>query len=446
MHNITYNVGIWGYGLVGRSIARYMRYRGHEATVFDASIAREYCDMSTGIQFMPEHAIYTHACDYIVPSPGIDINTTASIRSQCVTEYDIYAQASTTPHIGITGSLGKTTITSLLTHTLNVHGISACYGGNIATAMCDLLDDVRNVDYHVLELSSFQLEHITHAAPDIAVLTNIHPNHLNRHGTHDAYTAAKCNIFRYQRDNQHAIIPISMRHYLSQIYPYRACCPVAESYHAYVTYAHMLHAQDAVYYIHEQHIYKAHNHTTTCVTHIPDTVTFAYNWLIVAAVCDICGISHPCTDTHTIEHTPHRREYIGTYAGVAWYNDSKATIMAATYAAVQSLSDYSIILILGGQSKGVSREPYMKALAQRVSHITCFGQEADHIYTTCQTYHIPASQCTTVRDAVRDAASRAQPGTIVIFSPGGASFDQFTSYHKRGREFTYQASMLQYRK
>lgn len=428
------HVGIWGYGRVGQSIAHFLQYHNNTVTVYDRTIATPWRDIQTGIQFYPEHTIKHHTQDFIIPSPGIDINQYPHIRPQCVSEYDAFHRLSNKPKIGITGSLGKTTVTASIAHTLQTAGIPTDIGGNIGVPLFSLLDENTSVQYHVLELSSFQLEHVHHAAPDIAVMTNFHPNHLDRHTTTHAYLQAKCNIFRHQTPEQHAILPISMRDTYTAIHPDRHCHLFAASREIYNTHKHRLYRNDVVYMIENNAIYRITDDERH-ITDIPCDVTFDINWLIVTAVCDILGCTIPCRVNHNTAYTEHRREYIGMHKGVHWYNDSKATIMPATCAAVTSLAHHRIILLLGGTSKGVNRKPYIQQLAHKVGYVVCWGDEAQYLYDVCQECGIPAHVSTTLQQAVHDGYQVSHPHDTILLSPGGASFDQFSSYQERGLTF-----------
>jgi len=431
------NIAVWGNGRVGRSVAQYARKHGAQITIFDVQTPHHTYDSESGIQYAPESELYHHRnhFDYIVPSPGIDINAHPELMPKCIAEYDLYAQHAPCPYIAITGSLGKTSITKLLTHTLKHVDTHAAYGGNIGFSLFSLLEKDAPYDYHVLELSSFQLEHACHAAADLAVITNIHPNHLDRHGTLDAYIDAKCNIFRYQNAAQWTLLPISLRTVFASIHPNRACAVFATSYAIYQQYRSILHPHDTVYCLDTHDIYRIDENEHIHVAQISDTHTYTENWLIVTAAHDILGMPLPYTDI-TFTGEPHRREYLGMYNGISCYNDSKATIMPATVAAVQHINHPKTTLIIGGLSKGVDREPDIARLAEYVTHIICFGAEAIDLQRMCKRHNIAATTCSNLAHAVTEAFQKTPCGGCIILSPGGTSFDLFASYQERGDYFT----------
>ncbi len=436
------HIAIWGNGSVGQSVARFAQNNNAEVTIFDCNIIQNWYDQQQKIWLAPESHLYTSSYTYLIPSPGINIGAYPKLHAHSITEYDLFSYHTKAPHIGITGSLGKTTITSALTNALRSAGVSAQLGGNIGIPMFDLIEQ-ENIDYHVLELSSFQLEYIQRAAPDVAIITNFHPNHLDRHETVQAYLQAKCNIFRYQTPEQAALLPISLRNTYHEIHPNRACFVFADSITEYKTYQHILHPHDTIYIREHNYIYK--NSTLhTALSHVPKDISFPVNWLIITAVCDILGYTVP---THAIpdkQHTEQRKEFIGKHQDIYWYNDSKATIMAATCAAVESAAPQPTILILGGLSKGVDRSTYIPQLASNIKHIICFGHEAQQLSAACNQNHIPTTTCTYLSDAILQAYHIASSGDVILFSPGGASFDQFSSYQERGRTFKHIARTYMY--
>ena len=435
LHKST--IAIWGYGTVGKAVVNYLKQK-HNSTivVYDTSISERYHEETTSIWFAPEQDIYTDTYDWIIPSPGINLNKHPQLQPYCFTEYDLFAQETRIPHIGISGSLGKTTATSLITNILHQVGISASFGGNIGIGMCDLLHDEHNRSYNVLELSSFQLEHTQHAAPDLAILTNFYPNHIDRHESVPAYLHAKGNLFIHQSNSQIALLPISLRNVLKAVAPHRSCYVFAPSPHEYALHCNDLYPDDVVYYARGNMVYKHAQQETQVISTVPNHTTFGINWLMVFATLDILGVTIPShINELDTDHTEHRREYIGTYNGITWYNDSKATIMPATYTAIESLQPQPITLLLGGLSKCVDRKPYIAALYGMVQRIICFGKEADTIRDTCEQHNIPAYNCTTLEEAVTLAYQHTPENSYVVLSPGGSSFDQFNSYQERGRKF-----------
>jgi UDP-N-acetylmuramoylalanine--D-glutamate ligase len=297
--------------------------------------------------------------------------------------------------------------------------------------MLDLLDH-QEATHAVLELSSFQLEQSREFAPDLAIWTNLYANHLDRHKTMQAYAAAKAQIFCRQTNGQQALLPLAAR---AIIEPVIACEPQASKplhawfssnpepaapapenffYRNTATGAFMYHQRKNTQYI-------------LSTEEIP-SISFAENWLIIAAAATLLGF-----DARTfiagarVPDLPHNRlEPVATVPGITFINDSKSTIIQATIAAIEALAPQSIILLLGGLSKGVDRIPYLGQLRTTgaVRHVICFGAEAQALFAGCQQAGLPASCCATLEEAVTLAYEQArleQKNTCVLLSPGGTS-------------------------
>ena len=211
--------GVWGLGVVGKSVLQFLRKNGikqlcvmdkrspnSEEEIFLKKVGVEFIDQGEQERFFNEN-------DYIIPSPGIDIGKMIN-KEKLIEEADLFYDAWKKSVIGVTGTLGKTSIVHMLGQILRKNGLNIQTGGNIGTGMLDLVDE--DAESALLELSSFQLERTKRFAPDIAVITNIYPNHLDRHGTLQAYIATKLCILEHQRDGQQALLPWGLsRKYIS---------------------------------------------------------------------------------------------------------------------------------------------------------------------------------------------------------------------------------------
>jgi UDP-N-acetylmuramoylalanine-D-glutamate ligase len=410
--------------------------------------------------------------------------------------------------IGITGTLGKTSITHLLSILLPQAGISVATGGNIGTGMFDLLGS--DADYALLELSSFQLENCKHFVADIAVITNLYPNHLDRHETMEKYAQAKFNIFARQNEAQHAVVPLENASELHKQFPHKPFAffsshtPTTEQLEHFVwgnrlyccdegtimklelsalTSRYTRHFQKEIpgtrsersnttshkdnthqtpigqpntssahfecFFEASQCVEKMYRevsatHKTQTLSSIP-TISYPENWLIITTVLDLLGLDSEeiISGAKNLTIPDYRLEKVATIQGTSYYNDSKSTIMQATLAAVDALKqthNNTIIVILGGTSKGVDRTPFVKKLKNNVTHVICFGAEAHELHAMCNAAGIPATAVATLEEAVALAqklASSKTAGsqTAVVLSPGGASFDLFKDYKERGERF-----------
>ena len=384
------NIGIWGFGTVGQSALRFFARQNAHLTIHDARLpndAQQALLQTYNAQYEPNQDAFLAAHGLILPSPGIHLRPYAGSKHIWLSEADLFDACWSKPIIAVTGSVGKTSVVHLLAQILECAGKSVAVGGNIGTGMLDLLACQNTADYALLELSSFQLALCRSFAPDLAIITNLYPNHLDRHDSFEAYVAAKLNIVRHQRSEQQALVP-----------PHpspNAQLPLGNN----------------------------------------ATLTFGQNWQLIGAALELLNIPFPDLQKVQLKLPEHRLEHVATIGEIDWYNDSKATTPQAVLAAIKQLKERPIILLLGGLSKGVSREPLIAQLIGKVKQVIAFGAEAAEIKRLCQTYDLTCATTDTLEQAVKLARSSVIVGDQILFSPGGSSFDLFCNYQKRGQKF-----------
>jgi UDP-N-acetylmuramoylalanine--D-glutamate ligase len=437
-------IGIWGVGIGGKALIRYFSHKEQPLSAFDTKdfTIEEY-------DFLAHHRvqIYTQdnlipfleENDYLFPSAGIDIKPYSSYTHKCIPELSLFCNQWQQDIIAITGTVGKTSITHLLSQLLLNTGYDVTAGGNIGIGMLDLLHHKKPSTIALLELSSFQLEYCKNFSPTVAIITNIYPNHLDRHKTMDAYIAAKSTIFTHQKDGL-VLVPLELAPLL---YKHRssnqACCFFTHHSPSQDDLV-VLRPQDVLYYTNNlgyfckyvtQREYPLAHHNN-----MPN-LSYKENWLIITAVLDMLTLPLTIIKNTSLHIPEHRLDYIGTFQGISYYNDSKSTLPQATLAAVKKFSGNSIILLLGGISKGVDRFTLLEQLIGRVNFIVCFGSEASLLHLSCKQLLIPSTSCTTLEQALEQAQNRAKKGTIVLLSPAGASYDLFKNYQERGEQFKH---------
>jgi len=436
-------LGIWGFGVVGISALRFFSRRQWHIQVMDnRQLSTEQQSLvnqvnATFIDQTPEsiEQFFT-ANAYILASPGIDLRPYAQYKHKFLTELDLFGKACVQPIVAITGSVGKTTVTHLLSTLLTAQGMHTFTGGNIGTGMLDMIDHQVYYDCAVIEVSSFQLEYCKTFAPDLAIITNVYPNHLDRHGTLENYFTAKYQVAAHQGIGQQSLIP----------FEFRAQLPVTETVRNYFTHLPItdeqcasLSAREALFYYTDSHIMKYHNgsHTPVITRAELPTISFELNWLILCAALTILRVPLQVIAQLPDENTlpEHRLELVATIAGATFYNDSKSTLAQSTLAAIDRLKGKSIILFLGGVSKGVSRETLIQALPSDVQEVYCFGAEADQLHRWCVKYNKVAYAFTTLDDAFSTVTKKLAPQMCILFSPAGTSYDLFAHYEERGNYF-----------
>lgn len=405
-------VGIWGFGKTGQSILSFIATHVEKITVFESNslseqqllLLRKHNALLVPSDYLDQ---FLELNDIIIPSPGVDLRPYANWSEKWVSELDIFAEHVTVKTIAVTGSVGKTSVVTLLTELLNRCRITAIAAGNIGTPMLDVLAQQKNYQVIVLELSSFQLELSHSFAPSLAAITNIFPNHLDRHGDLAEYARAKGQLLVHQTEDDWAIIPLA---FLDAFIPYTA--------HQKVVWL----AEDA--YLEE----------------LPKElfdITFAANWQLIFAILEQCGIEPQTVIAHCKNLTipEHRFEKIGTHRGIHFYNDSKATIAESMLESVARLGSQPIILFLGGLDKGVDRSPSIAQLPKNIVHVLCFGKEGEVIHQLCAQRGLTSSTHPTLESAWTTCTKLTQAGDTVLFSPAGASYDLFKNYEERGKRF-----------
>ena len=406
--------------------------------------------------------------DYVIASPGVNINDFKHHSDKFLCELDFFSVFFNKPVIAITGSFGKTTITKLLGKLINavpvqyaqamIHGIQpghllhSAVGGNVGVGMLDLIQQQDAYDLAVLELSSFQLELNKKFAPDLALLTNFYPNHLDRHQTELEYFEAKFNLFRFQREHQYTLFDADilrgsagqwlndrLETLKSSVYFFTAHVfddmllsmikrPNYGVFYCDGSWICQADVKDGLVTIRER---------LFDMSIVPD-ITFVHNWVAVISSLYLLGTDlkylHDflaTTQESLLTDHHHRLEYCATVAGVDFYNDSKSTVMQTTLAAVEKLAlqGRPITLIVGGLGKGVDRAPFMATLRAMpgVKRMYCFGKECD-VQWGCLMFQ-------TLEAVMDDIAQTMQSGDIVLLSPGGASYDLFKHYEHRGQVF-----------
>lgn len=435
-------IGIWGYGVFGKSATQYFAQQGYEVAVLDQrqltdqeqnNLKNQNIHLYTQAQ-LPE---FLHDNPQIIASPGVDIQPYAT-QTTWLQELDVFYTHFNKPIIAITGSIGKTTITHLLSKLLSTAGKNIITGGNIGTPMFDLIHKKDSVDAAVLEVSSFQLEHCTQFAPQLAIWTNVYPNHLDRHTTIENYIAAKEKIIAHQNNTQNALLPLSLQgtvHTQGTVHYFSATKPSEQA---------LANMHNTLYFIDNNNICANRAGTIQKLIDCDQlpACTFTENWLVLCATLDILGIPLAIISQTELDVPEHRLEKVATINGIDYYNDSKSTTMQSTLAAVDALKAKPVYLLLGGLSKGVDRRPLITALQGTVAKIFCFGTEATQLYDWCIERTIPAHNCPTLTEAFNAALAEMQPSSQLLLSPAGSSFDLYKDYKERGEHFKHLVNNL----
>lgn len=381
-----------------------------------------------------------HSIDYIcggdvaIPGPGVplDLPVLVAAREQGIPicgELALAAGRFAVPVIAVTGSNGKTTVTSLIGALLRAVGRKPFVGGNIGTPLLDYFADPSPYDCVVLELSSFQLDLAGTFRPTIGLLLNITPDHIDRHGSLAAYTAAKQRLFAHQQPGDMAI--------LGGDDAVAASTPVNEG----VLALHFGRGEGCAARIVDGAIHLgAHllGMDATCFALAGTKLHSSVNQLNAAAAIlavilaggDAAGISAGLAN---YAPPPHRMAEVAVIDGVGYINDSKATNIGALEAALAGC-EAPVVLIAGGRDKGSDYHLLTEVVRRRVKALVLIG-EAAPLMDEALGHLVPTAKATTMEEAVLLCQKKAKAGDLVLLAPGCASFDMFTGYEERGRIF-----------
>ncbi len=378
--------------------------------------------------------------DLIVASPGVPAKLPALERARARgipvwSEIELAWRFLRGTLVTITGSNGKTTTTSLVAHILNTAGMATLVGGNIGVPLLALVETSTDSTVTVAEISSFQLETIQEFRPEIGVLLNLTPDHLDRHESFEAYAEAKMRMFENQLEGDAAVLnaddpEITKRLPLRpHLYWFSRQKPVAEG----------------VFVRDDEIIFRADGSETAVAKRSEIALRGQHNLENVLAACTAAYLAGApaaaiASGVKTFRAVEHRLEFVAETGGVEFYNDSKATNVDATLKAIEAFPG-PLIVILGGKDKGSSYAPLREPLRQRACLAILIGAAADKI-----ALDLAGSVCCeragTLGRAVKLAWERARPGDLVLLAPACSSFDQFENYEQRGRVFKQLVSRL----
>lgn len=441
-------VGLGRFG-GGVGVTRWLASKGAQVVVTDQAgesdlveSIRQIADLDVVLRLGGHDETDLNRCDLVVLNPAVDKRKSAYFREIArrglpwTTELNLFCERCPATVVGVTGSFGKSTTSAMIAAGLeaalggdSLRSRRVHLGGNIGNSLLESLDEMTANDMVVLELSSAQLEDTPRIgwAPDVAVITNIRPHHLDRHGTYEAYIEAKLNIARLPR--------VSWAGHPALEAPPLVLGPLDDVARLMLE-RHLIEKPRRVVHVFRlpaEAWVKApgeHNRANAaCALAALEATGFAGD-RASKAVADFPGL-------------PHRLEHVSASAGVNWINDSKSTAPSATMTALRALGGQPIIAIVGGQRKaGVSYEEMAVELHRSCRAVICFGEAGPAMaaaIASCrpslESGFPPVRVAARVDDALQAAVGVARAGDNVLFSPGTPSFDAFHNFTERGRRF-----------
>jgi len=400
----------------GVAVANHLSRRGERVIVADLKAEK---DLADAIAQMPGDAelrlggyddSVLSGVDVVYASPGVpwDADLLQHARARGIpvsSEIDLFLRLCKGAVVGITGTNGKTTTTALTGEVLSAGEKPVIVGGNIGDTVLDRVDEISEQHWVVLELSSFQLESVERPHFHVGVILNVTPDHLDRHGTFERYAALKARAIEFAEPVDFAVL--------------NGRDPVVREL-SERTKAQLVWFDQ---------------HQPVPPMPIPGRHNIE-NALAAAAVGRIAGLSDEAINGAIagFKGIEHRLELIGEWAGVRWYNDSKATNPDAGRVALSSFPGTPLVLIAGGYGSGFELGDWVKDVIANTEAVVLMGASADLLAKELAA-HPKVRRALTLEDAVDVAASLARPGGVVLLSPAYKSFDMFKDYEDRGRRF-----------
>ncbi|MCW8906814.1 MAG: UDP-N-acetylmuramoyl-L-alanine--D-glutamate ligase [Sedimenticola sp.] len=439
---------IVGLGKTGLSCARFFAARGVPVAITDSREAPP--GLNELRQELPDIALFLggfsasafQVAEQLVVSPGVPMSEPLIQQAMArgvpvVGDIELFAQAARAPVIAITGSNGKSTVTTLLGSMLQQAGQRVAIGGNLGDPALSLLHD--GVERYVLELSSFQLETTYSLRPEVAVVLNVSPDHMDRYADVEAYSATKASIYRNARNRVFNLDDprVMAMHRLPEGKGQDALFTLGEP-------------DDGVFGIRcaedgewlccgdrrlircdEVRMPGRHNQANALACLAIGSLLSLPEGVMLQALREFGGL-------------PHRTQFVQEVDGVRWYNDSKGTNVGACIAALEGLlpdGDAKVVLIAGGVGKGGDFAQLKPVVARRARAVILLGQDAGLIADALG-QEVPLIQARDMDDAVLLAAGCAEPGDRVLLSPACASFDMYRNYQHRGEQFVDAVARL----
>ncbi len=390
----------------GRAAVAALLVDRHDVVAYDRDAGLDVAGIDAEVHLGEWDDALLDGVELVVKSPGVPEDAAPVVAARAagvsvVSEIELGARLLTNPLVGITGTNGKTTTTALLGAMFAAAGVPAEVVGNIGRPLTELVGTVDPATWLVCELSSFQLEGVDTLHPRISILTNLEPDHLDRHGTFDAYAAAKLRLFARQEAGDTAVVPAGF--------------PAIPGGATRVEFA-----RDDVLPA-EPSIPGAHNRENAAAATAAARAAGLPDEAIAEALRTFPGVEH-------------RIEEIAVRRGVRYVNDSKATNVAAALRALASFPGARKLVILGGRGKAEPYEPLAAAFAPG-DRAYLIGEAAPAIAAALHAAGVQYDEAGDLSTALGAAAAAAAPGEVVLLSPACASFDQFTSFEHRGEEF-----------
>ena len=442
------NIAVMGMGISNTPLIRYLMDLDVNLTVFDKkteeelnkSLIEEYEIQGVTFSLGENYLDNLHGFDIIFRTPGIrpdiaPLQKEVDRGAVLTSEIEMLIELCPSKIIGVTGSDGKTTTTTLIYKILCEEGYNCYLGGNIGTPLFAKIDEMKPEDIVVLELSSFQLMTLR-KSPNISIVTNVSPNHLDVHKSYEEYIDAKKNVFKYQTNSD--IVVLNYDNDITREF--------ADEADGEIRFFSIKENLENGVILDNDEIVIVNNKEKTSVMNINDIVLLGMHNIAncctaISAIKDLVSLESIRNVLKTFKGVAHRNEFVRELNGVRWYNDSIGSSPTRTIAGLASYKD-KVILIAGGYDKNLDYTNMGKYIIDHVKALVLLGQTKEKIKQATleelksrEFTDLPIFECNTLEEAILRAYECAKPGDTVFFSPASASFDMFKNFEERGNKF-----------
>ena len=448
--NLLHNKKVSVIGAVrsGVAVASLLKTQGVKVFVSDSADEDKLQSPINALQLekieyeVGKHSERAYECDLMVISPGVPSNAPVVLEAQkrnikVVSELEVGSWFCRAPIVAVTGSNGKTTTATLTGRILSDAKKKHVVAGNIGTAFSSVVLDLAETDVAVLEVSSFQLDHIDKFRPNISVLLNITPDHMDRYDhSMEKYAASKARVFKNQNSDDVLIYNVDDE-WTKKVVIQAQCRKIGFSLKQKLTEGAMVEDSKLV----------------TCINGVKTEIIDInqifikgmhnlYNSMAAALVGQLLGVDATIIQStlKTFEGIEHRLEFVRKLNDVSYYNDSKATNVDSVWYALQSFKE-PIVLFLGGRDKGNDYSKLTELVRKHVKAIVAIGESANLVEQSFKDATL-ITTASSMKEAVAIANLLAQPGDVVLLSPACASFDWFKNYEHRGEVFKQLVNKL----
>lgn len=439
-HWIDTNITILGFSLSGIAAAKYLAAKGSNCiisekrneTPADATKIQELEKLGVKVEMGGHKEETILNAELIIVSPGISprsevIKLAQDNNIQIISEIELAYKETDKPFIAITGTNGKTTTTKLVSEILTNAGLNAPACGNIGLPPITLVDS--NVDYYVTELSSYQIYTSKTFKPQIALFINYAPDHIDWHGSEEAYFEAKASLFTGYKSPSWSIL--------------NACDPkvldLKNRSSSKIVYFGREMPDTSIYIQNDVIVYKSKGRIEDVIDikDVPLIGKHNYqNIMASVAIAKIVGVSTEIIKSTIINFKPpeHRLEYVDTIDGIDFYNDSKATNCDSVICALNAFEDKQVVLIAGGRDKGTDLSEFVQSVKEHAASVVLIGEAADRFQEALESSGYTNINRSESLEKAIDFAFSLKSGPV-LFSPACASFDMFKNYEERGQAF-----------